>query len=394
VIAGRRIVLGVSGGVAAYKAAYLARRLVERGAEVRVVMTESATRFIGPATFAALTGTHPTVGLFDDVEVSPHTELARWAHAIVVAPATAATLSRLATGQSSDALVATVLASATPVLVAPAMHTEMWEHPATRRTMDILRGDGYRLVGPEEGDLAGGDVGVGRMAEPDDIVEALDAMLGHGDLDGLTILVSAGGTREPIDQVRYIGNRSSGKMGNALAEEAASRGARVVLVTTADAPVDPGIEVVHVETAEEMAKAVWSRARGCDVAILAAAVADFRPAGPLEGKLRRADGVPDISLEPTPDILMGLTAAGEVRTIVGFAAEAGSIDEAKAKAQRKGVHLLVANDIARPGSGFGSDTNEVTLIRADGSATELPLMPKREVAAAILDAVLDIRAAS
>jgi phosphopantothenoylcysteine decarboxylase/phosphopantothenate--cysteine ligase len=394
VIAGRRIVLGVCGGVAAYKAAYLTRRLIERGAEVRVVMTDSATRFVGPATFAALTGSRPTVGLFDDVDVSPHTRMGRWADAIVIAPATASTLSRLAAGQSSDALVATVLASTAPVLVAPAMHTEMWEHPATQRTMDTLRGDGYRIVGPEVGDLAGGDVGAGRMSEPDDIVDALDAMLGDGDLAGLSILISAGGTREPIDRVRYIGNRSSGKMGNALALEAASRGARVVLVTTAVHPDDPRIEVVDVETADEMAEAVWSRAPGCDVAIMAAAVADFRPSTQSDGKLRRAEGVPQVSLEPTPDILMGLTELGAVPTIVGFAAEAGSLDEAKAKAERKGVHLLVANDVARPGSGFGSDTNEVTLIRADGSATDLPLMPKRRVAAAILDAVLDIRGAS
>jgi phosphopantothenoylcysteine decarboxylase / phosphopantothenate---cysteine ligase len=390
-IAGRHIVLGVTGGVAAYKAAYLARRLVEGGADVRVVLTSSATEFVGGATFVAITGTRPTTDLFDDEDVSPHTTLARWADAIVIAPATASSIARVAQGQSSDALVATVMASKGPVVVAPAMHSEMWEHPATVANIATLRSYGYHIVEPGTGDLAGGDVGVGRLADPDHIVAVVDGVLGTGDLEGLRILISAGGTREPIDPVRYIGNRSSGKMGNALAIEAAERGASVVLVTTVSAPSHPSIEVVEVETAEEMAGEVWERASGCDVAILAAAVADFRPTVRHDGKITRGDGTPVVDLESTPDILAGLRDRASVPIIVGFAAEAGTLERAKEKAQVKDVEMLVANDVTRPGSGFGSDTNEVTLIHRDGSMTELPLMDKRDVAAAILSEVLAIR---
>jgi phosphopantothenoylcysteine decarboxylase / phosphopantothenate---cysteine ligase len=388
-LAGRHIVLGVSGGVAAYKAAYLARRLIESGAKVRVVMTESATRFVGEATFGAITGEPPTVSLFDAEDVSPHTSLARWADAMVIAPATASTMARIATGQSSDALSATVLATTAPVLIAPAMHSEMWEHPATSRNLATLRSDGYVIVGPGTGDLAGGDVGIGRLAEPDDIVEAIEALFKPGEMTGMRVLVTSGGTREPIDPVRYIGNRSSGKMGNALAAEAARRGATVCLITSAT-PVDhPLIELVPVETAGEMAEAVWSRLDGCDIAILAAAVADFRPSDPKESKLRRSDGPPSIDLEPTPDILGGVVESGAVAFVVGFAAESGSLERAPSKAADKGVDLLVANDVAKHGSGFGSDTNEVTLIDRDGSSTALPLMTKARVASAILDAVLE-----
>ncbi|NNF63721.1 MAG: bifunctional phosphopantothenoylcysteine decarboxylase/phosphopantothenate--cysteine ligase CoaBC, partial [Acidimicrobiia bacterium] len=214
-IDGRRIVLGITGGVAAYKAAYLARRLIERGADVRCIMTRSATRFIGAQTLGAIVGHQPVTALFDAATVSPHTELARWADVIVVAPMTASSLSRLAHGQSSDPLTATLLASTKPALLAPAMHTEMWEHPATRRSVEMLIADGYHFVGPVSGALAGGDVGAGRLAEPDDIVEALEELLSSvgGDLIGWDVVVSAGGTREPIDPVRYVGNRSSGKMG-------------------------------------------------------------------------------------------------------------------------------------------------------------------------------------
>ncbi len=394
-LAGRRIVLGVTGGVAAYKAVYLARRLTEHGAEVRVVMTDAAASFVGPPSFAAVTGSQPVRDLFGDEDVSPHTNLARWADAIVVAPATAATLARLASGQSSDALAATVLAAQVPVVIAPAMHTEMWEHPATQRNIATLAGDGYHLVGPEAGDLAGGDVGIGRMSEPEAIVEAVEAALdgteGDRDLAGLAVIVTAGGTREPIDPVRYIGNRSSGKMGTAIALDAAERGATVVLVTSAPAPVHDAVEVVEVDTADEMAAAVWNRLEGTHVVVMAAAVADFRPASTSADKLRRANGLPDLMLEPTPDVLAGVVERAPSATIVGFAAEAGSLDEAAAKAQRKGVDLLVANDIARPGSGFGSDTNEVRLVFADGTHQDLELAPKSVVASAIWDAVIALR---
>ncbi len=391
---GKRIVLGISGGVAAYKAAYLARRLVEHGAELRTVMTVAATRFIGPQTLAAITGTPPVIGLFGVSSVSPHTEMGRWADAVVVAPATASTIARLAHGLSEDALCATVLATTAPVVVAPAMHTEMWEHPATRRNIARLHDDGTLVVGPDEGALAGGDEGPGRLVEPDVIVGALQRLLGPRDLEGRNVLVSAGGTREPIDPVRYIGNRSSGKMGNAIAVTAARRGATVFLVTSAEPPPeDDHIEVVRVETAVEMAETVWARASKCDVAVLAAAVADFRPGDPGAEKLRRADGVPEISLEPTPDILAGVAAMEDRPFLVGFAAETGTVEGALDKARTKGADLVVANDVARRGSGFGTDTNEVTLITPDGEREKWQLLPKHEVADRLWDRVASMLAA-
>lgn len=389
----RRIVLGVTGGVAAYKAAYLARRLIEHGAEVRPIMTRSATRFLGAQTLAAITGHHPVTGLFDSAQVSPHTEMARWADAIVVAPMTANSLSRLAAGQSSDPLTATLLASTKPALLAPAMHTEMWEHPATRRSVDQLVADGYHFVGPVAGALAGGDEGAGRMAEPDDIVAALRDLLTTtgGDMAGWRVVVSAGGTREPIDPVRYVGNRSSGKMGHAIARSAAARGAVVDLITTADFAPMSGVEVTRVETADEMAEAVWSRATDADVAVMAAAVADFKPRDPAPTKLRRASGSLEVEFEPTPDILSGVAAMADRPFLVGFAAETGSLDEAVAKAVRKGVDLLVANDVAKDGSGFGSNTNEVTLITPDGETEPWTLLSKDEVAARLWDRVKELR---
>jgi phosphopantothenoylcysteine decarboxylase/phosphopantothenate--cysteine ligase len=389
-LTGRHIVLGVSGGVAAYKSAYLARRLVESGAEVRAVMTPSAVEFLGPQTLAAICGAEPLLDLFGQSDVSPHTTLGRWADAVVVAPATAATLARLANGLSDGALAATVLATDAPLLVAPAMHTEMWEHPATQRSVATLAGDGCTLVGPVSGALAGGDTGLGRMAEPDDIVSALDELLA-GDLEGWDVLVSAGGTREPIDPVRYIGNRSSGRMGNAVALAAARRGARVTLVTTARPPEAAGVEVVAVETADEMAAAVWAAAKEADVAVLAAAVADFRPSDTATAKLKRADGPPQIVLEPTPDILAGVAAMEPRPFLVGFAAETGSLVAALDKARHKGVDLLVGNDVARAGSGFGTTTNQVTVITPDGMTDEWPLLSKDEVADRLWDRVRQMR---
>ncbi len=389
-LAGRRILVGVTGGVAAYKSAYLVRRLVEAGAEVRCVMTASATRFLGAQTLAAVTGHHPVTELFAAGAVSPHTELARWADAAVVVPATASSLARLASGLSEDALTATLLAATCPVLLAPAMHTEMWEHPATARNVATLRADGYAFVGPAAGDLAGGDVGVGRVAEPEEVVAALEELLA-GDLAGWRVVVTAGGTREPIDPVRFVGNRSSGKMGHAIAAEAARRNASVTLVTTSALPAGRGVDVVPVETAEEMAEAVWGRAGDIDVAVMAAAVADFRPKAPAGIKLRRAEGTPDIILEPTPDVLAGVAARAPGVFLVGFAAETGPAAQAIPKAQSKGVDLLVANDVTRPGSGFGSDTNQVTLITPDGTVEPWPEMPKRDVARALWDRIAAMR---
>jgi phosphopantothenoylcysteine decarboxylase/phosphopantothenate--cysteine ligase len=389
-LSGRRIVLGISGGVAAYKAAYLARRLVEAGADVRCVMTDAAKEFIGAATLAAITGDHPIVGFFEEAEVSPHTDLGQWAEAMVIAPATAATISKLATGISDNALIATALATEAPLLVAPAMHTEMWNNAATQRNVARLAADGVELVGPVAGALAGGDTGVGRMVEPEEIVEALVKVLA-GDLDGVTALVTAGGTREAIDPVRYIGNRSSGKMGNAIAAEAAMRGAAVTLITTTPAPGLAGVEVIRVETALEMAEAAWSRAAAADVAILAAAVADFRPKSAEDGKLRRSDGIPQIDLEATPDVLAGIAAMDPRPFLVGFAAETGSLEGALRKATTKGVDLLVGNDVSKAGSGFGTDTNEVTVYAPDGSAETWPLLSKREVAQRLWDRISETR---
>jgi phosphopantothenoylcysteine decarboxylase/phosphopantothenate--cysteine ligase len=385
-LAGRRVVLGVSGGVAAYKSALLARLLVGEGADVRAVMTDSAARFLGPPTLAALTGHPVVVDLFDDDEsVSPHTDLARWADVVVVAPATTATIARLATGMSSDALSATVVASLAPLVVAPAMHTEMWEHPATQRNMETLRTDGVTIVGPASGPLAGGDEGPGRMSEPDEILESVVGSL-TGPLTGRVVLVTAGGTREAIDPVRYVGNRSSGKMGHAVAEAAVSAGADVILVTTSHLPSSPRIRRIQVESAHEMDDAV--AAETPDVAIMAAAVADFRPAASHGSKLRRSDGPPEIVLEPTPDILAN-TARRQDRpaVLVGFAAETGSLDRAVEKAKRKGVDFLVANDVSQPDAGFAVDTNRVSIIWPDGRIHPWDLASKADVAARIVELV-------
>ncbi|HET9204365.1 MAG TPA: bifunctional phosphopantothenoylcysteine decarboxylase/phosphopantothenate--cysteine ligase CoaBC [Acidimicrobiia bacterium] len=381
---GRRVLLCVTGGVAAYKSAYLARRLLEAGAVVRVEMTDSALEFVGSRTFAAITGESPFTSLFDTVLVSPHTELARWADLVVVAPATAATLGRIANGISEDLVTATVLATTVPVLLAPAMHTEMWEHPATVRNLETLREFGYHVVGPEEGPLAGGDVGPGRVAEPEEILAAASGILAR-EGRGRKILITAGGTREPVDPVRFLGNRSSGKMGHAIADAAVVRGYDVTLVTTADLPVHPATKVIRVETAEEMLGAV----EGTDpeIAILAAAVADFRPADTAESKIPRADGLSSIELASTPDILASVVGRAIPPFTVGFAAETGGLERAKEKARRKNVDLMVYNDVTEPGSGFGTDTNRVAFIDRDGAVEELPLLAKREVAERILDRV-------
>jgi phosphopantothenoylcysteine decarboxylase/phosphopantothenate--cysteine ligase len=385
VLNGRRVVLAVTGGVAAYKSAYLARRLIERGAEVRVVLTESAHEFVGEQTFAAITGSQPIGSLFHEQSVSPHTELGRWAEVIVVAPATAATIARLATGLSTDLVSATVLASKAPVLIAPAMHTEMWEHPATQRNVQTLRADGYRLIGPEPGALAGGDIGMGRVSEPEDIADVVETILTPA-TDALRVLVTAGGTREPVDPVRFLGNRSSGKMGHAVATEAARRGLDVTLVTTANLPVPPSVKVVSVETAEEMLDAV--SAVNADVAIMAAAVADFRPAHRSEAKLARSEGLDSIDLVANPDILASVVAREDKPFVVGFAAETGDLERAVEKTRAKGVDLLVYNDVSEPGSGFGTDTNRVVLIDPGGDTDAWPMMTKDEVAARLLDRVM------
>ena len=393
-LSNRRIVLGVSGGVAAYKAAYLTRRLLERGAVVRVVMTPGAAGFVGAQTFAALTGEPVIESLFGDPSsVSPHTELGQWAELIVVAPATLHTLSKIAHGISGDALSATILASRAPLLLVPAMHTEMWEHPATRTVVKQLESVGHTLVGPVSGELAGGDVGLGRMAEPDEIVEQVCRGLAHADGSpwfGKKVVITAGGTREAIDPVRYIGNRSTGKMGYAIATAAFWRGANVELISSSSLSDPIGVNVTHVASAQEMANATWSAAKDADVAILAAAVADFRPTQSAPTKLRRVDGLPPIELQETSDILAGIVDMDPRPILVGFAAQTGSLDDAFRKVSTYGVDLLVANDVSSPGSGFGTDTNQVTVLYPDGSSEPWPLMTKSEVAGQLLDHIVDL----
>jgi phosphopantothenoylcysteine decarboxylase/phosphopantothenate--cysteine ligase len=394
VLEGRRIVLGVSGGIAAYKAIEVCRRLVDAGAHVAPVMTRGATRFVGETTFSALASERVHTSLFDDADPIPHTRLGQSADLVVVAPATARVIGSYAAGISNDLLTATLLATEAPVVVAPAMHTEMWDHPAVQENIATLVRRGVHVVAPEEGRLAGGDIGRGRLATPEVIVAAAEAALGATrDLEGLNVVVTAGGTREPIDPVRFVGNRSSGKQGHALAAEAAARGAKVTLVTTVDLPAPATADVVRVDTAAQMDEAVRAVSSAADVIVMAAAVADFRPATVATTKLKKHDGVPEIVLEPTVDILAGL---GERKrpgqTLVGFAAETDRVRQnATSKLVAKGADLIVANDVTAAGAGFEHDTNSVVIMHADGTEREVPLADKRVIARSVFDAVMNRR---
>jgi phosphopantothenoylcysteine decarboxylase/phosphopantothenate--cysteine ligase len=391
VLAGRTIVLGVSGGIAAYKAIEVCRRLVDAGAHVAPILTDAATRFVGVTTFSALASEPAQTSLWDERDPIPHTRLGQRADLVVVCPATARLLGAYAAGISDDLLTATLLATRAPVVVCPAMHTEMWEHPAVQENLATLARRGVTVVPPEEGRLAGGDVGAGRLADPDVVVGAIEAALAPRDLEGARVLVTAGGTREAIDAVRVISNRSSGKQGYALAEEAAARGAKVTLVTTVDRPAPAGAEVVRVESAAEMEAVVVPRAADHDVVIMAAAVADFRPVRPAGGKIKKDGGLDAIQLEPTHDFLVDLgarKAPGQV--LVGFAAETDDVvDNARAKLVRKGLDLIVANDVSAPGAGFEHDTNQVTILGAHAEVgQDVALRDKRAVARAVLDEVV------
>jgi phosphopantothenoylcysteine decarboxylase/phosphopantothenate--cysteine ligase len=396
-LADRRVLLGVTGGIAAYKAAYLARLLRDRGAQVQVVMTPAATRFVGPDTFAALTGRQVHSDVFEHPEAVLHVRLAREAEAAVVAPATANVLAKLALGLADDLLTSTLLEFRGPLVVAPAMHSGMHAHPATQENLRRLRERLVVVVGPVEGPLAAGDEGMGRMAEPEDVVQALEVALGGvsekpedgGHLVGRTVLVTAGPTHEPIDAVRYVGNRSSGKMGFGIAAEAARRGARVTLVTGPTHLADlSGVLVDRVETAEQMHDAVLARAGEADVVIMAAAVADFRPAEPVEGKIKKETGTPEVRLEPTPDILRELGGRKGNGVLVGFAAETDDLESAgRGKLEAKNLDLVVVNRVGAPGTGFGTDTDEAMILARDGQDEPLRTWTKRELAAAILDRV-------
>jgi phosphopantothenoylcysteine decarboxylase/phosphopantothenate--cysteine ligase len=393
----------VSGGIAAYKAVEVCRRLVDAGAHVMPVMTAGATRFVGETTLSALASEPVRRSLWDSPEVIPHTHLGQTADLVVVAPATARVIGTYAAGISSDLLTATLLATRAPVLVCPAMHTEMWEHPAVVENIATLRRRGVHIVEPAAGRLAGGDVGAGRLADPADIVAAAAAVLegsgarATGRLAGVRAVVTAGGTREPLDPVRYIGNRSSGKQGYAIAAELARRGAEVTLVSTVAAAAPVGTSLVAVETAAEMEAAVQGVAPDAGIVVMAAAVADFRPKAVAPTKIKKSDGPPEVVLEPTPDILAGLgrdRRPGQV--IVGFAAETVAPsgqslrDYARAKLATKGADLIVANDVAAPGVGFAHDTNAVLIVGRDGLELDVPLAGKDVVATAVVDAVTSL----
>ncbi|MEO7556814.1 MAG: bifunctional phosphopantothenoylcysteine decarboxylase/phosphopantothenate--cysteine ligase CoaBC [Acidimicrobiales bacterium] len=392
-LADRRIVLGVSGGIAAYKAVEVCRLLVDAGAHVVPVLTEGSLRFVGKTTFDALGSEVAHVSLFDDDHPIPHTHLGQTADLVVVVPATARVLGLYAAGISEDLLTNVLLATRSPVLVCPAMHTEMWEHPAVQANLRTLTGRGVHVVGPADGRLAGGDVGAGRLADPAAIVAAAERLLTPPDLAHLSVLVTAGGTREPIDPVRFIANRSSGKQGYAIAEEAASRGAKVTLVTTIGRPVASGVERVEVATAAEMERAVLDRSDGADIVVMAAAVADFRPVAVADAKLKKHAGVPEVVLEATTDILAALGARKRPgQTVVGFAAETDDVvANATAKLTSKGADIIVANDVSAPGTGFEHDTNAVTIITSAGTNRPVALRDKRAIARAVLDAVVETR---
>ena len=392
-LAGKRIVLGVTGGIAAYKAVEICRRLVDAGAHVIPVMTKGAEHFLGVTTLSALASEPVQTSLWDEATPIPHTELGQTADLVLVAPATARLIGAYAAGLSTDLLTNVLLATRAPVVVCPAMHTEMWEHPAVVDNIATLRRRGVHVVEPDEGRLAGGDIGKGRLASPDRVIAEVERVLGGGALAGLHIVVSAGGTREPIDAVRVIANRSSGKQGYAVAAEALALGARVSLVSTVQLPTPPGASLIAVETAAEMQSAVEELSATADVVVMAAAVADFRPKVAEPGKIKKDAGVPEIVLEPTPDILGGLgqrKRPGQI--LVGFAAETSDVvANAESKLRRKNLDLIVANDVSAPDVGFQHDTNAVTLLRAGGHVTTVGLTDKRSVARAILESVAELR---
>ncbi len=394
-----RILLAVSGGIAAYKVPELVRQLTKAGHEVRCALTPAACEFVSPMVLQTLSGAPARSELFDpgeEGEIS-HIELADWPDLVVVAPATAHVLARMTAGLADDLVTTLLLATRAPVLVAPAMNVNMWDHPATRENVGRLRERGVLLEGPVAGELACGWEGEGRMAEPEAIAARVGLLLSGDAWKGIRVLVSAGGTREPIDAVRSITNRSSGKMGFAVAAEAARRGAEVVLVAGPTAlSTPPGVRRIDVETALDMEAAVNAEFPACQVAVMSAAVADFRPAHREAKKIKKEDLGPDqglrLDLVPNPDILAGISRERGDRIVIGFAAESHDVVEAaRRKIARKGCDLIVANDISRADAGFDTDTNAVFLISPGGEAEELPLLSKAEVAERLLDRVEKLR---
>jgi len=394
---GKKVLLCVTGGIAAYKIAFVARGLAQSGADVRVLMTPSAEKFIGAQTFAALTGNKVYTALFADGPDVPHVELARGADLAIVAPATANSLAKMALGISDDLLSTTLLTVRCPILIAPAMHTEMWEHPATRSNVRVLLERGVVVVGPVSGALSSGDEGPGRMVEPDEILgAAADVLVRSQDLAGKRVLVTAGGTQEPIDPVRFIGNRSSGLMGIEIASVAHDRGAKVTLVIgPSNVPPPPGVDVIRVKTAQEMRDAVFGLAADVDAIVKAAAVADWRSGEHADRKLKKAAGPPQIQLQPTPDILSELGHTDGARKpggiLVGFAAETepdptalGALAEDKRAS--KGADIIVANDVSSPDSGFEVPTNRAVIAGPDG-VEDVGLVTKRALAEALVERI-------
>lgn len=395
---GKTILVGVSSSIAIFKACELVSQLRQRGATVHVLMTKNATKLVTPLTFHALSGNPVIVDLFEPKEHSiQHIALADKADAFVIAPATANIIAKLANGIADDAVSTTALACRTPLIIAPAMETKMWEHPATQQNIQVLRKRGAIIVEPEEGWLASGKMGKGRLASIDKIIAAIEkALTRKQELIGWKVLVTAGATREPIDSVRFISNPSSGKMGVAIAEVAKERGAEVVLVA-GHMEVNPpeNVKLEKVKTAEEMLEVVLRYVGWFDVLVSAAAISDFRPKQVAEGKIRRsATGSLMLELEPTPDLLATVRQHCPDAFLVGFAAEVGEPTEgALEKLKRKGLNLIVANDVTQPNSGFGVDTNRCVLISADGSIEPLPLLSKREVAERLWDKIKKMRIA-
>ena len=397
IFGGKRIVLGVTGGIAAYKAATVCSRLVQAGALVDVVMTEAAQKFISQLTFQALTHRPIYTDMFHipDGENIPHIVLADSADLLLIAPATANTIGKVANGLADNLLSAIALATPAPKLMAPAMETDMWRHPATQRNVATLKGWGIEFIGPAAGRLASGAMGEGRLVEPDEIVAAAQIILARqGDLAGRTVVVTAGGTREAIDPVRFVSNHSSGKMGYAVAEAARDRGAQVTLITSANLPAPFGMAVVRVDSAQEMLDAVLTATDQATALIMSAAVADFRPLTVAEQKIKKRGDTEGLVLElvRNPDILAEVAARKATGTgpeiTVGFAAETHDLlANAQEKLKRKRLDLIVANDVTATDAGFAVDTNRVTLLGTDGSIEETPLMTKREVAETILDRV-------
>jgi phosphopantothenoylcysteine decarboxylase / phosphopantothenate---cysteine ligase len=407
-----RLLLGVSGGIAAYKALEAARLAVKHGHSVRVIQTPTAERFVGRASFEAITGgpvlssefepdpargSYPGEPLGERAPIS-HLALVERAELYLIAPATANTLAKLAHGHADNLLTAAALAAACPVAVAPAMNNRMYLNPATQANLELLRARGVTVIGPGTGELAShGEQGIGRLAEPAELLEACEALLTAPTYSGLRVLVTAGGTREPIDSVRFVGNRSSGRMGYALAREAARRGAEVTLIAAnVGLEVPSGVRLVNVQTAAELADACRNELDACDVLLMSAAVADFRPVGAVDRKIKKDEGVPKLELEPTEDVLSSLaTLRREDQIIVGFAAEHGedAVELGRGKLERKRLDALVVNDISAAGVGFEAEDNEVTILTADGGERHVPRSRKERVARAVLDEVEQLRAA-